>query len=280
MGAPEKARWPDAAEAIAEALARFPPSAWERIMKRQPEYGEMWELAQRFQAAGIEGAFLTVEVMAALNDYAERSEHYWQDLAGRLSQALPRTLDELKERLKPLYAGKRFWPHKLSRLDRFLGSETARALWAATAKEVAADFKAWHIWIARTMRQRKTDKTIITTVKALAVGLRLLEEREVDFSGIPVAVDERVQSLTPFLKSKSEIQRFWDDVLDQIRRKGIRLTSLELDSLLWQIGACEDEEERRSYLEGLGIASETARAFLKGLQQARSLRQASRQDLE
>lgn len=275
MGALEKARWRDVAEAIAEALARFPQSAWERIMERQPEYGEMRELAQRFQAAGMEGAFLTVEVMAALNDYAERSERYWQDLAGRLSQALPRTLEELKERLKPLYAGKRFWPHKLSRLDRFLGSETARALWAATAQEVASDFKAWHIWIARTMRQRKMDKTIITTVKALAVGLRLLGEREVDFSGIPVAVDERVQSLTPFLKSKSEIQRFWDHGLDQVRRKGIPLTALELDSLLWQIAVYKDEEERRSYLEGLGIDPDTARAFLRGLQQARSLGQAS-----
>lgn len=279
MGALGKVQWQDVAEAIAEALARFPPSAWEKILERQPEYCEMRDLARRFQAAGMEGAFLTVEVMAALNDYAERSERYWQDLAGSLSQALPRTIEELKERLKPIYAGKRFWPAKLSRLDRFLESEAARALWAATAREVASEFRAWHDRIAQAMGQRKTDKTIITAVKALAAGLLLLGERGVAFSGIPVAVDERVQSLTPFLKSKSEIQRFWDDGLDQVRRKGLPLTALELDSLLWQI-AKHDEEGQRAYLEGLGIDPDTAQAFLRGLQQARSLGQASPQGSE
>ena len=274
MGALGKVQWQDVAEAIAEALARFPPSAWEKILERQPEYCEMRDLARRFQAAGMEGAFLTVEVMAALNDYAERSERYWQDLAEWLSQALPRTLQELKEQLKPFYEKRRYRSNKLDRMNRFLESEAARALWAATPREVASEFRAWHDRIAQAMGQRKTDKTIITAVKALAAGLLLLGERGVDFSGIPVAVDERVQSLTPFLKSKSEIQRFWDDGLDQVRRKGLPLTALELDSLLWQI-AKHDEEGQRAYLEGLGIDPDTARAFLRGLQQARSLGQAS-----
>lgn len=271
MGALEKAPWQDVAEAIAEALARFPPSAWEKILERQPEYCEMRDLARRFQAAGMEGAFLTVEVMAALNDYAERSERYWRTLVEMLSQALPRTLEELKEQLKPFYERKRYRSNKLDRMNRFLGSKAARALWAATAREVASEFKAWHDRIAQAMGQRKMDKTIITAVKALAAGLLLLGERGGAFSGIPVAVDKRVRDLTPFLKSGSEIQCFWDYVLDQVRRKCVPLTALELDSLLWQIARHKDEEERRAYLEGLGIDPDTAQAFLRGLQQARSL---------
>jgi len=237
------------AQQMSSALKGVPWPVWERVVREEPEFQHMMPLSQRYPP----GPFLTLMVMAGLNDYQLRGKAevaYWPPLAGHLERATaPSTPNELATLLEAFYARERFKTRKVRRLRRFLGSALAEQLWQMTPVQTASQLNALWQATATAMGQEPSDKTIAFAAKTLVIALLLLGETGFDFSGIPLPVDQRLQGLTPHLDDES-IRRLWDAVLGELRKCESRLTHVHLDSFLWQYAGARDRE---TYLRQLGV---------------------------
>ena len=237
------------AQKISDALTLIPWDVWVQIVRREPEFHEMAPFAKRYSP----GAFLTLMVIVGLNAYQLKGRAevvYWPLLPKHLENApTPASPKKLCVILEPFYRKERLGMAKVQRLRKFLRSEVAKKLWAMTPGESAGQFK--NLWqeIALTMGQAPHKKTIVFSLKTLAIGLLGLNESEFDFGGIPVPVDSRLQRLTPSLKEEG-VQSFWDTVLTYLHRTEKRLTPVHLDSFLWQYSG---ENNPRAYLKQLGV---------------------------
>jgi len=247
--------WKEAVEKISNVLRTVPPPCWELVVKKEPEHQEMKALAQRYSP----GAFMALMVVAGLNDFQLKGKAeiaYWPPLRRHLDALpIPNSPNDLERILEPFYQKERLNYMKIDRLRRFLRSSLAKKLWNMTPKETSEQFKSiWHE-TALVMSQKPSDKTIAFSAKTLGIGLLLLNETGFDFAGIPVPVDWRVRSLTPFLTTDDQVQQFWNEVLRKLRMIQPHLTHLHLDSLLWQYRGALD---KRAYLIDLGIEREVA----------------------
>jgi len=247
--------WKEAVERISDALKGVPLSAWEQVVVGGAGYREMKVLAQRYPS----GAFLTLMVVAGLNDYQLKGKAevaYWPPLRRHLETTpVPNFPQDLERILELFYQKERLNFIKVNRLRRFLGSSLANRLWNMKPEEAAEQIKS--IWreIAEVMGQKPSEKTMAFAAKALAIGLLLLNETRFDFMGIPVPVDLRVKNLIPSLKVDDKVRQFWDEVLKRLQQTEPSLTHLNLDSLLWQYGGSSN---KRTYLTSLGIDEDTA----------------------
>ena len=239
----------DKVSIIAEALTLLDEPIWEEVVRREPEYQEMEPLARRYPA----GAFLTLMVVAGLNDYQLKGKAefaYWPPLRRHLERyPIPGSPRQMANILEPFYQKERYGSTKVKRLRRFLNSPIAQRLWESRPREIATNFV--DIWkdIVRTMGQPPTAKTMAFAGKTLAIGLLLLGERDFDFR-LPIPVDKRLLSLTPWLPDNEKVQTFWDKVLKRLRCHHPSLTHLHLDSLLWQYAGASDPHV---YLSNLKI---------------------------
>lgn len=237
------------AQQISDALATIPWDVWKQIVEREPEFHQMATFAKRYPP----GAFLTLMVIAGLNDYQLKGRAevaYWPLLRKHLENAsTPASPEKLCEILEPFYQKERLGMAKGIRLRQFLRSEVAKKLWTMTPGESARQLKKLWQQIALTMGQAPHKKTIVFSLKTLAIGLLCFRESKFDFSGIPVPVDSRLQRLTPSLNEEG-VQSLWDTVLTYLHRTEKRLTPVHLDSFLWQYSG---ENNPQVYLEQLGV---------------------------
>lgn len=179
-----------------------------------------------------------------LKGYAEKA--YWEKLATWMKTNIPSGPLDLIDVLDPFFKSERLHTGKRKRLRRFLSSDIASRLWAADAQSIAKEFN--EIWssLAKTMGQKKTDKTICFAMKCLAVSLIIYGCHEFSFR-LPIPVDSRILKWTYGLdlcseQSKSAVQRVWGDVLAGLREVEPRITMIHLDSLLWQTAVLDDEQ--------------------------------------
>jgi len=254
---------------VGNALKLVPFSCWQLIVEKEPEYREMKSLSQRYPP----GPFLVLMVAAGLNDFQLKGRAevaYWPPLRRHLENSpVPDSLNELELILEQFYQNERLNYLKIRRLRRFLRSSLAKKLWNMTPRAASEQLKGiWH-QVAIIMRQKPSDKTIAFSAKTLGIGLLLLNETGFDFAGIPLPIDLRVRSLTPFLRTDDQIQRFWNLVLEELRTIQPQLTHLHLDSLLWQYAGAMD---KLSYLLNLGISRESAEYIKQIFEDLRSSR--------
>ena len=95
-------------------------------------------------------------------------------------------------------------------------------------------------------------------MKCLGISLLIAREYDFDFSRIPIPVDSRIEALTQKvgdegIKDRKGIQRFWSEVLAELKERIPELSMIHLDSLCWQIGAL-GVAELRTYFERLELA--------------------------
>ncbi len=238
-----------AAPQISEALKSVPWSSWVSVVGRAPEFRQMEILSKRYSP----GAFLTLMVIAGLNDYqlkGKAEEAYWPPLRSLLEGSpTPGHPADLYRILEPFYRKERLPTAKVARLSRFLESPLAEELWTMSSSDVSKQLRTVWERVANTMGQAPKKKTVVFSLKTLGIGLLWLGEDGFDFDGIPVPVDSRLERLTPGL-SEDEIRSFWDEVLAELKKTESRLTHIHLDSLLWQYAG---EDQPRVFLEQLGV---------------------------
>lgn len=179
---------------------------------------------------------------------------------------MPNSPGELTALLEPFYFEQRMASQKIERLRRFLASSLAQRLWTMSAAEAAKQIGLLWGEIADVMGQTPKAKTISFSAKMLALALSLLGERGLEFGGIPVPVDLRLQKLTPALDEET-IRQFWDAVLVRLRRVDDRLTHIHLDSFLWQYAGTDDQQ---AYLRQIGVSKLSAQQINEALRTLRA----------
>lgn len=223
------------AEEVARTLTEIPRTVWDRVWRLEPEAS--WEEVP--PRNWTPQAFVVYMVVAGLNDYqlkgpAERV--YWPSLRRIATQMTPpQNAADMIAPLDEFYSRERLPQAKRARLRRFLTSQLAARLWKMPPAEVSAQVgEIWHE-IATTMNQAPAKKTICFAVKTLAIALRLLGcDIKPD---VPMPVDEHIRRMTQCILPNAhdaQIQQFWANVLGRMRQKGLQVTMVELDSLLWQ----------------------------------------------
>jgi len=227
--------------AVTAALAQIPMPEWQRVARQNPEWRRFRGLYPRLRY----GPLATGMMMAGLNAYQLKGDPdtgYWTELPALLRRLpLPRSPHALHGRLRGYFAAQRLPVGKLRRLSRFLGSECAARIWAASPREVRERIPAiWHE-LAQTMQQRPRAKTVCFAMKCLGVSVRIAACPLAQIE-IPIPVDARILRLTLRLRlctrtSERVVQEAWRRVLFLLQHRLARLTMIELDSLLWQIGA-------------------------------------------
>lgn len=241
---------------LAAILSEIPWPVWEIILKMEPE----WQYMEGFLSIYGFGPFAVLMMTTGLNDYQLKGKSetkYWPEIKkSLLKSSVPRSTQSLFHLLVPFYQKERFNTNKVKRLRKFLFSELAQQLWNSSPKEVSTEFiNIWHQF-AKVMNQKSDKKTIVFTMKCLAISLLMKKCYEFDFCNIGIPVDSRISKLTSkigfhFYKN-TDIQILWSNILSVLRKHESRITMIHLDSLLWQIGVL-DEISMKTYFKTLGI---------------------------
>jgi len=227
-------------------LSKLPFEAWNALIENDPEYFYFKSVQDELSC----GNFSTLLVMAGLNayqlkGYAEKA--YWEKLSNWIKQRkVPSSPLDLIGVLDPFFKNERLHTGKRKRLKRFLSSDLANWLWCTDCQSIATDFtKIWYD-LAKTMGQKKTDKTICFAMKCLAASLMMYECYEFSFC-LPIPVDSRISKWTSCLnlcsvESKSSVQGIWDEVLTGLQEFEPKINMIHLDCLLWQTAVLDDEQ--------------------------------------
>ena len=250
-------------------FSSLPCRAWVSALVNEPEYKEMIPVKDKYVEAGTEGAFITLMVVLGLNDYQLKGRaetHYWPRLRQILIDSkVPSSLEELINILQPFYAKERLGKVKIQRMRKFLGSYLARELWRSSPLKLSE--RIHYIWreLMRIMNQKPESKTIVFSLKTLAIALMLLGARKIDFSGVDIPVDLRIKKFTPNL-TDDEVRYLWKQVLVRIKRKCPEVSMLRLDSFLWQLSGEKGFTRRVRYLTSLGLSKEESLHIAKVLE--------------
>ncbi len=231
----------DKAAQVAHVLSLVPPRVWEAVVVGEPEYPFLRLLVDWYPFR-LQTLITTI---TGLNDYQLRcraEECYWPPLIRLFKQARPRDEEGALGVLRGFYRGERHARSKLARVERLLSSPYYQLLKSPnfTPEWLEAHLhEAWRL-LAQSMRQAPHAKTIVFTMKLLAMLLTLNGHTRYHFEGIPIPVDKRIQSLThallgPPAPGEEETRAFWDRVLQRLRETHPRVNMVHLDSLLWQI---------------------------------------------
>jgi len=221
-------------ERILNILRPIPFDKWEEILHRE----NFWQMSQFIGRMSF-GTFVVLLIAIALNDYQTRgiADNYWFGIIERLNQSgLPISRQEIYDCLSPYIRNERFNRAKIGRLQRFLNSELAHDLLIFNAEDFLITFETIWTLLAETMQQKKFDKTIVFSMKCLAMAL-MMRGRRVN-TDIPIPVDLRIRNISHQLgiEGRENIQDFWKKVLEKLP-DGV--TVFHLDSLLWQAGDLE-----------------------------------------
>ena len=231
---------------ILEIFSQIPLEVWNKIVQEEPEWKNMREFLEKYGFS----RFAVLMTAAGLNDFQLKGKAevaYWPKIRELLESCKPpESLSDLKLILSEFYSRERLPDLKLKRLSRFLSSRLAEWLWESSAKDVAENFvKIWYE-LATTMKQNRDAKTIVFAMKCLGIALLMAGETNFSFESIPIPVDYRVREFTRRLgiavNADEDVRRFWNKVLEGLRRNGQRINMIHLDSLIWQIGVLRNSE--------------------------------------
>ena len=245
-----------------ELLTQFPSAAWNATVTEEPE----WKWMRPLREVWAFGHFADVFVILGLNDYQTKGKAdvgYWPKVAPLIPrESDPQDPRQLIDILEPFYMGERLAQNKVKRLKRFVSSELCQEIWKSDSSSVAAEFERIWRFLARTMNQEPTKKTIAFAMKCLALALLMVSETRFDFGAIPVPLDSRIRSISARLgltrtDDASERDR-WHNTLERIRDSDAEITMVHLDSLLWQIGTLS-QQEMQSHLATLGVGDLASR---------------------
>ncbi len=227
-------------EKICKDLRRIPWSEWNKYLESEPEWKETKPLLNKYS----ENAFMVFIIMAGLNAYqlkGRAEKTYWPSLVKWINQRqTPISPEGFIPILESFYQRERLSIGKINRLHKFLKSSLAQSLWQIKKEKAAANLN--EIWqsLAKTMKQKPNKKTILFSMKCLALSLMMLGIRKVSFE-FPIPVDSRIRKLTltlGLLKEKNanerQIQILWDKVLNELKKVYPEISMLHLDSYLWQ----------------------------------------------
>ena len=236
---------------VVDTLSLIPTDVWPRLAERQPEW-----LTK--PAGWSDGLFLNLLVVCALDGFQLKGRAevgYWGPIQRLiLSAPVPESNADLMEILRPLYAKERIPTAKLDRLARYLTSDLAGETAKRPAHHTATRLSDFHRCLARTMRQRRGDKTIAYGMKCLILGLRILGVPDVLVPDLAVPLDSRVRDLTQRMGllgadcSDNEVRACWAAVVAGLRDLAPSVTMVELDSLLWQGAKWRAPEEVARWL--------------------------------
>jgi DNA-(apurinic or apyrimidinic site) lyase len=247
----------DKTHRLSDVLCLIPWQKWEKIIGDEPEKLQMYPVYSRYPF----GAFAVTMIMVGLNDFQLKGKAdvvYWPKIHHILANSeIPASPDQMISILRPFYLTERLNQRKASRLDRFLKSELAGSLWGASAPRVAQKFATVWVQLSMVMNQDPQAKTIVFAMKCLGISLLMAREYDFDFSRIPIPVDSRIETLTRKVapegpSDRKGIQRYWSEVLVDLRKVHPQLSMIHLDSLCWQIGTL-GISEIRAYFERLGL---------------------------
>jgi DNA-(apurinic or apyrimidinic site) lyase len=241
---------------ISTIFSAIPMEIWDKIVQEEPE----WKYMREFLESYGFGKFAVLMIAAGLNDFQLKGKAevaYWPKIRDLLeSHKVPNSTQELESILVEFYANERLLDLKLRRLDRFLSSRLAEWLWNAEPREVAENFlRIWYD-LATIMRQERSAKTIVFAMKCLGIALLMAGESNFSFERIPVPVDYRVREFTRRLgvavRDDEDVRVFWSRILEELRRDGLEVNMIHLDSLIWQIGVLS-KSEIVDYFAKLGL---------------------------
>ncbi len=241
---------------ISKILSEVPTEVWDIVVREEPEWRHMSEFLSSY---GF-GKFAVLMVAAGLNDFQLKGRAevaYWPRLRNLLRRhAIPGTLSELESILAEFYSRERLPDLKLRRLRRFLSSRLAKWLWSAEPTDIAKNFLRIWYELAITMNQDRKAKTIAFAMKCLGIALLMAGVADFDFEEIPIPVDFRVREFTRKIGVKvsndEDVRSFWRGVLEDLKKIGVRINMIYLDSLIWQIGTLS-RHEVREYFRRLGL---------------------------
>ena len=238
-------------------LCEVPDASWEKILTSEPEWREMRGFLPRYTF----GPFATLMVVAGLNDYqlkGKADRAYWPPIRARLEEAeAPATPADLARQLEPFYARERLTKDKVNRLHRFLGSDLAARLWAASPQQTAEEFAVTWPRVASVMNQRMEVKTIAFAMKCLGLALLMAGEYGFRSEALAIPCDLRIRRLTEAMGeptvSDDTVREYWDAVLAGVREVNPRVTMLHLDSFAWQAADDVSEAAVRAYCREMGM---------------------------
>lgn len=241
-------------------LLRLPCDFWNKVIYNEPEYKEMKVVAKNYMG-GNESAFLVLMMSLGLNDFLLKGKaetHYWPILKRiLLKYPPPASPEELINILTPFYKKERLHDMKIKRLNKFLRSNLAKKLWNQKPEEIGEKIPCIWLKLTEIMVQKKYQKTIVFSMKSLAIGLILLGVENINFEGLDIPVDSRIRKITPRLTDK-EIRCLWSAVLSNIKKKCPGVTMIHLDSFLWQFAGYRATALRKKYLMSLGVDEEAS----------------------
>ncbi len=225
---------------ICEKLKEVSWQEWNKYLETEPEWKETKPLLNKYS----ENAFIVFIIIAGLNDYQLKGRAeivYWPSIVKWvIQQEVPTSPEKLIPILKPFYKRERLSTGKINRLHRFLESNLAKWLWQARKENIAANLNEIWLSLAKTMNQKPNKKTILFSMKCLALSLMMLGIREFRFE-FPIPVDSRIRKLTLALgllneknTNERQIQTIWDTVLKELKKTYPEINMLHLDSYLWQ----------------------------------------------
>ena len=242
---------------ISEILSKVPTKVWDTVVRKEPEWRYMSEFLKSYGFS----RFAVLMVVTGLNDFQLKGRAevaYWPRIRNLLRRrGTPSTLSELESILAEFYSRERLPELKLRRLRRFLSSRLAKWLWSAEPNDVAKNFLRIWYELAVTMNQDRKAKTIAFAMKCLGIALLMAGVVDFDFEDIPIPVDFRVREFTRKIGVKvsndEDIRSFWRSVLGDLKKMGIKINMIHLDSLIWQIGTLS-RHEVREYFRRLGLS--------------------------
>jgi len=240
----------------ADILSKIPQSAWDSILKNEPEWKFMTGLSKYGN-----GKLSVLLIAAGLNDFKlkrKAEDGYWPEILKELQiQPLPASPKELFAILEPFYQKELYAGLKITRLSKFLNSSLAHQIWDRPLMATEVKFQAvWHE-LASVMGQDPEAKTISFAMKCLGLRLVLSGLTHFDYENIPIPVDSRIINFSKKLGLCSnydpvKIRKVWQEILYSITTINPSVTMLHLDSLIWQI-AMIDETNLLAYFDRLEI---------------------------
>ena len=249
------------ARRFADVLSSLTPEAWDKALRRQPEWFGLEDRAGVFG----EGPFAVLLTLAGLNAFQLKGRAetgYWTQLPEHIcAMASCPTPQDLAVQLEPFYLRERLHAQKVKRLHRFLNSPLAGRMWASTAADLAGTFPAFRPHLAGVMGQSATAKTVCYAAKCLGIALLICGESRFDASDLPVPVDSRILRLSTELRlcaplTPAPVRTCWEQILKQIQKRSPHVTMIHLDSLVWQLAGL-NADGRAAYLTDLGLPDGT-----------------------
>ncbi len=234
-------------------LSDMPATVWARAIVQAPEYQYFKPVLITLSAHNAPNLLLITELIAGLNAFQLKyppETKYWQALAQHIlnqqkmtNNWTPSTLYQI---FYTFYQHERIPTIKLARLHKVFHSPLMDIFLRWTPEQIHAQFAWIYQQVGRTLNQPSTAKTIAFAAKTLAIGLRLCGYPFPEMD-LPIPVDNRIERLTRRLipellqrvgshrKQVTIIQVFWQAVLSWLRERGLGVTMIHLDSLLWWV---------------------------------------------